>query len=160
MAVEIRGLEGILERLEGIADYDKMSKTIETACFIIERSAKQKAPKSIAPTIKTDVKGLTGTVYTPVEYAPYVEFGTGIHSIHPDGGRQEVPWVYVEGSTVKSKSKTIYTDESARKMVAAMREQGLDAHMTYGQHPQPFLRPALDENRDKIVEKMGESMLK
>ena len=68
--------------------------------------------------------------------------------------------MYVEGSTVKSQSKTIYTEESARKMVAIMREQGLDAHMTYGQHPQPFMRPALDENRDKIVEKMGESMLK
>ena len=42
--------------------------------------------------------------------------------------------------------------EDAKKAVAALREKGLDAHYTYGQKPQPFMRPALDANRDRIVE--------
>ena len=106
------------------------------------------------------IYGLSGIVYTPLEYAPYVEYGTGKFSIHPKGGRKELPWVYVEGSTKKSKSKKIYTEESAKKMVAMMREDGLDAHYTYGQKPQPYLRPALDDNRERILEILGEGLLR
>lgn len=154
-------MEDLEKRLDGLINFDTIGKALTDATLIVERSAKQKAPKgTISQSITSMVNNLTGTVYTPVEYAPYVEYGTGKFSIHPQGGRKELPWVYVEGSTKKSHKKTIYTDASARKMVAIMREQGLDAHMTYGQEPHPFLRPAIDENREKIIEKLKEGLLK
>ena len=154
-------MEDLEKRLDGLINFDTIGKALTDATLIVERSAKQKAPKgTISQSITSMVNGLIGTVYTPVEYAPYVEYGTGKFSTHPQGGRKELPWVYVEGSTKKSQKKTIYTDASARKMVAIMREQGLDAHMTYGQEPHPFMRPAIDENREKIIEKLKEGLLK
>lgn len=160
MSVEINGLEGLTERLEGIINPSTIGSSIDRAVLLIERAAKQKAPKGeIARSISSRVEGLSGIVFTPLEYAPYVEYGTGKESIHPMGGRKELPWVYVEGSTKKSKSKKIYTEESARRMVAIMREDGLDAHYTYGQKPQPFMRPALDENRERVLEILGEGLL-
>lgn len=161
MPLEIKGLEGLIERLDGMANPATIENAITRATLLVEREAKKKAPKgTIAGSITSTIDGTQGIVYTPVEFAPYVELGTGKFSIHPQGGRKELPWVYVEGSTVKSSKKTIYTDQSARQMVAAMREDGLDAHMTYGQHPQPFMRPAIDENRDRIVEILREGLIK
>lgn len=64
-------------------------------------------------------------VGTNSEYGPYVELGTGVY--YP-GGRQE-PWVY----------------QDARG----------DWHMTHGQRAQPYLKPAVDDNKDeyhKIIE--------
>lgn len=160
MAIEIKGLDGVLERLDGIANPQTVEAALNRATLLVERAAKMKAPKgTIANSITSTVEGTEGIVYTPVEYAPYVEFGTGKFSIHPKGGRKELPWVYVEGSTRKSNKKTIYTEESARRMVAAMREDGLDAHYTYGQKPQPFMRPAIDENRDRVIEILREGLL-
>lgn len=151
MANEFQGVEGVIERLNGIVNPDTIESALNDAVLIVERAAKMKAPKEIAPTIKSKVEGMEGIVYTPYEIAPYIEYGTGIYSEHPMGGRKEVPWVYVEGSTHKPHKKTIYTLDSAKKMVAIMREAGLDAHYTYGREPQPYMRPALDENREEIT---------
>jgi hypothetical protein len=37
--------------------------------------------------------GLSAYITVGAEYALYVEYGTGIYSTHPEGGRQ-TPWVY------------------------------------------------------------------
>ena len=152
MGIEIQGVESLIERLEGLVDEDKMRIALGKACALVERSAKQKAPKGdggLRGSITSKVEGDVGIVYTPLEYAPYVEFGTGLFA--EDGnGRKEVPWVYIEGSTKKNDTKTIYTPEEARATVAFLQSKGIDAKMTYGQHPRPFLRPALNENREEI----------
>ena len=99
----------------------------------MERSAKQKAPKddgTLARSITSRIEGLEGVVYTPLEYAPYVEYGTGLFA--ENGGRTDVPWVYID-------------------------EEG-HGHTTSGQKPQPFMRPALDENRSKINEIFAEGL--
>jgi len=59
---------------------------------------------------------------TPVEYAPYIEFGTG---------------EFAEGGNGR-KGGWFFTDDKGKK------------HFTYGNKPQPFLRPALLENKDTI----------
>lgn len=135
MPIKFEGLEGVLERLEGLADPDKFAKAMETCCLLVESEAVKKAPKvdgilrqSITSGISAD--GLTGTVYSPLEYAPYVEYGTGLFATGTGGGRTDVPWVY--------------QDEKTGEFIA-----------TSGQKPQPFMRPALDENREKIIEILG-----
>lgn len=139
MAIEFSGLEGILERLEGIADLEKFSRAMEKCCLLVESEAVKKAPKidgtlqqSITSGVSAD--GLQGIVYTPLEYAPYVEYGTGKESIHPMGGRKDVPWSYQDEKTG-------------------------EWHSTYGQKPQPFMRPALDENRENIIRILQGAMI-
>ena len=98
---------------------------------------KQIAPKdtgqlrnSITSKVERDGTDVVGVVFTPKEYAPYVEYGTGLFA--EKGGRKDVPWVYVD-----DKGK---------------------GHTTSGQKPHPYLRPALNENRDKIIRILEESV--
>lgn len=129
MGVKFEGLENVLTKIESLADQDIKQK-MGQACAIVERAAKQKAPKdtgalrrSITSKIEEVDGVVTGVVYTPLEYAPYVEFGTGLFA--EDAGRKDVPWNYQD-------------DEG-------------NWHSTSGQKPQPYLRPALKENREQII---------
>lgn len=140
MAVEINGLDGLLDTLDGVAKVSEIESSLMKACLIVERTAKQKANAirdtgNLANSIKSDIERtsgeIAGIVYTALEYAPYVEFGTGLFA--ENGGRTDVPWKYQD-------------------------EKG-NWHTTKGQKPQPFLRPALDENKDKIIEILGEGLL-
>ena len=160
MAIEINGLEVALGRLDLLTDWDRVEKGINAACLLVERAAKQKAPKGeLQQSIASKVEDFRGIVYSPLYYAPYVEYGTGLFSEHPKGGRKEVPWVYVEGQYNEPTKKTIHTEASADQAVAMLREEGLPAVKTYGQKPQPYLRPALDENKEEILRILGEALL-
>lgn len=137
MPIEFEGLEGLLERFKDIKSEDSIKAGLEKACLAVERTAKQTAPKvdgTLRNSITSKVEGLTGMVYTPLFYAPYVEYGTGLFSNHPQGGRKNVPWIYY--------------DEKLNEYIA-----------TSGQHPQPYMRPALDANRDKIIEYIREGLI-
>ena len=168
MSLEIQGLESVFERLEGIADAAKAKQAITKACLLVERQAKINAQAlsegdgTLAGSIASRIDDYEGVVYTPLFYAPYVEYGTGIEAEHPTKpGRQDVPWVYVEHSgEPRQGAQKSYTLEEAKQAVAILREKGLEAHYTYGQKPQPFMRPALDDNREKIVEILREGIIK
>lgn len=130
MSVKIEGLAGVLEAIESIGKNANWEERLAQACALVERTAKQNAPKgngelarSIASRIERDGADVKGIVYTPLEYAPYVEFGTGLFA--ENGGRTDVPWCYQD-------------------------DKG-EWHTTSGQHPQPFLGPALNENRELIL---------
>ena len=104
---------------------DSIEESLGKACALIEREAKEKAPKgngALRRSITSEVNENEGVVFTPLEYAPYVEFGTGLFA--EEGGRQDVPWHYKD-------------DEG-------------NWHSTSGQPPQPFMRPALNDNLEKI----------
>lgn len=124
--IKFEGLEKVIDSLENIAELGNMEDKLAKACALVEREAKKKAPKGngeLRRSITSKVEELEGIVYTPLEYAPYVEFGTGLFA--ENGGRLDVPWNYQD-------------DEG-------------NWHSTSGMHPQPFLRPALEENREKIA---------
>ena len=137
MGVELKGAENLLVRLKGLASNSDMEQSMGKACAIVERSAKQKAPKdtgalrrSITSKVEIVDGVVTGVVFTPLEYAPYVEFGTGLFA--EEGGRKDVPWNYQD-------------------------DKG-QWHSTSGQRPQPYLRPALKENREKIIRILKEGV--
>lgn len=159
--IKFEGLDEIFDSIDSLNDTDKLEAALGKACALLEGAAKEKAPKGsgeLRRSITSKVEGLEGVVFTPLYYAPYVEYGTGLYA--ENGGRQEVPWVYVEGSGKSSGKKTIYRNrEEAEAAVAYLREQGLNAQLTYGQHPHPFMRPALNENREKILEILREGIL-
>ena len=84
---------------------------------------------------------------TNLEYAPYVELGTGAFA--KGGGGRPGWWVYVkDGDSSKGKGATkTYTFEEAKQVMAILRSKGLDAHMTRGQKPQPYLAPAVKNHK-------------
>jgi HK97 gp10 family phage protein len=136
MDIELEGLEELqqhlISRLSGPALQEAMGK----ACALVERKAKQNAPKgtgelrrSITSVVREENGEIIGVVFTPLEYAPYVEFGTGLFA--ENGGRTDVPWHYQD-------------DEG-------------EWHSTNGMKPQPFLRPALNDSREQIKKILKEA---
>ena len=133
MSIRMEGLDEVLESINSIDDLVKLNSALGTACALVERSAKQKAPKdtgALRRSITSKVEDGKGIIYTPLEYAPYVEYGTGLFA--ESGGRQDVPWTYQD-------------------------DKG-EWHSTSGQKPQPFMRPALLENREKILRILKEAL--
>lgn len=132
--IKLEGLDKIFEDVGKIADEERIEQALKTACALVEGSAKTKAPKGrtgeLARSITSKVEGNTGIVFTPLEYAPYVEFGTGLFA--EVQGRADVPWCYKD-------------------------EQG-NWHSTSGMKPQPYMRPALNENREEILRILKEAV--
>lgn len=128
--IKFDGLENVLGALEEIADTTDIENALKKSCALVERDAKKNAPKgtgelrnSITSKIERSGEDLQGIVYTPLLYAPYVEYGTGIYA--EEQGRADVPWVY--------------------------RDDKGEFHTTCGMPPQPYMRPALDMNREEII---------
>lgn len=124
--VEIRGIDEIIQKLDDMVSDEEIKQRLGQACALVERAAKQKAPKDngeLRRSITSKVEGTTGIVFTPLEYAPYVEYGTGLFA--EEAGRKDVPWCYQD-------------------------DKG-EWHSTSGQKPQPFMRPALNQNRTTIL---------
>lgn len=133
--IKFEGLEEVFDMIDGLTKKENVDNALEEACLIVEKAAKQKAPKGngeLRRSITSKVEGLEGIVFTPLEYAPYVEYGTGLFA--EENGRQDVPWVYQD-------------------------EKG-EWHTTSGMHPMPYMRPALEENRDKIIQILKEGITK
>jgi HK97 gp10 family phage protein len=150
----IEGLEEVIKKLDNILNDTQMNEAMGKACAVVERSARQKAPKGegeLRRSIHSKVENGDGIVYSTEETAPYIEYGTGLYA-EEGNGRKEVPWVYVEGSSNSSPVKKTYTEEEADRAVAFLQSKGLDARKSYGRHPEPFMRPALYENKDKIMQ--------
>lgn len=128
--IKFEGLDKIIDKIEDFDDVREMTSVMQQACNLVESAAKDKAPKKTGAlrrsiTSKVEVTGnsIEGIVFTPLEYAPYVEYGTGLFA--ENGNGRKTPWVYMD-------------------------DKG-NYHYTRGQHPQPYMRPALEENKDKII---------
>lgn len=137
MSAEIKfeGLDKVLDKLDKISSAANVEVALGTCCAIVERSAKQLAPKDngeLRRSITSKVEDQVGIVFTPLEYAPYVEYGTGLFA--EEGGRMDVPWSYQD-------------DEG-------------EWHSTSGQKPQPFMRPALNNNISLIKQILKEELTK
>ena len=112
-----------LENLQNL-DY---TQPLNQACIAVENLAKQKCPVDkgdLRNSITHEVNGNVGVVGSNKEYAPYVEFGTGLFAVEGNGRQDR--WCYQDAEG--------------------------NWHSTIGQHPQPYLQPALLESPQKIEE--------
>lgn len=137
MSVRIDGIANLEQVLGNIADPERLERQMHKACALVEGEAKGKAPKgagdlrrSIEYRVDKSPGEVEGVVFTPLEYAPYVEFGTGLFA--EEHGRQDVPWSYQD-------------DEG-------------NWHSTSGMPPSPYMRPALAENRQRVVQILKEGL--
>lgn len=79
--------------------------------------------------ITYEVDGEDCYIGTNVEYAPYVEFGTGVHA---EGGGRQTPWVY--------------------------QDKNGNWWQTDGQEPRPFLRPAAADHAGEYQDILRDSL--
>ena len=76
---------------------------------------------SITAQVAEDDGDTCVVVGTNVEYAPYVELGTGVYA--SDGGGRSTPWAYIGSDGQR--------------------------HVTVGMRPRPYLRPAVEDNAEE-----------
>lgn len=142
---------------------------VTQACMVVESQAKSIAPvgggtgqlrDSITHNVEEKDGEIIGQVGSSLMYAPYVEFGSG--EFAENGQGRKGYWVYVKGSEggIRSNGGKSYTFEEAKRVVAILREKGLDAHMTKGMKPRPFLRRAFRANSAKIKAILGDKIEK
>lgn len=138
MSINIEGSENLLSKLDKVAQAENLVNAMGKACALVEGEAKRKAPKdtgelrrSIESKVEDNGEGVQGGIFSPLEYAPYIEYGTGLFA--EKGGRADVPWFYV--------------DDDGK------------GHVTKGIHPHPYMRPALNEQKNKIKDILKEGLL-
>lgn len=122
MAVEI-----VSHKDDAIAEKDKaIEKALETIGLVAERYAKEICVVDtgrLRNSISHQVDENTVYVGTNVEYAPYIEFGTGIYA---ESGGRTVPWSYQD-------------------------DKG-EWHTTSGSKPHPYLRPSINNHLSEYKE--------
>ena len=122
---EIINLDKLNYKLEILANLD-ISKALNKACLVVENEAKRLCPVDtgdLRNSITHEVHDGVGIVGTNKEYAPYVEYGTGIFAV--EGNGRDTPWSYQD-------------DEG-------------NWHTTIGQKPQPFLEPAARIKKKLVI---------
>lgn len=122
---EIINLDKLNYKLETLAKLD-VSKALNKACLVVENEAKRLCPVDtgdLRNSITHEVDDGVGIVGTNKEYAPYVEYGTGIFAV--EGNGRDTPWSYQD-------------DEG-------------NWHTTIGQKPQPFLEPAARIKKKLVI---------
>ena len=114
---------------------DAMFRALESAALIVEASAKALAPVGDSGELRDKIdhnvvdtsNGPAAKIGSPLDYAMYVEYGTG--EFAENGAGRKGGWSY-------------QTPDG-------------EWHHTNGMSPQPFLRPAFKRNKDKIREIVG-----
>ena len=134
MAVVVENADKLLQKLIELSNID-LEPAIEKACLLVENEAKRNCPVDngeLRASITHETSEYEGEVGSDLEYAPYVEYGTGVFSSQGNG--RKTPWSY--------------------------RDAKGEWHTTIGQHPQPFLIPALEDKREEVAKEIFEAIRK
>ncbi|WP_339063561.1 HK97-gp10 family putative phage morphogenesis protein [Tepidibacillus marianensis] len=109
-------------------------EALEAALLMLEGRAKALAPvetgqlrDTLGHKLKSNNGEIVGTVGSPLMHALYVEFGTG--EFAENGAGRKGGWVYEDADG--------------------------QFYFTYGQEPQPFLRPAFRRSKKEIEQIIG-----
>lgn len=129
MSIEITS-----HRIEVIQAKDEaVAKALNVIGLVAERYAKEMCPTDTGR-LKNSISHETDddTVYvgTNVEYAPYVELGTG--KFAEGGGGRPTPWSYQD-------------------------DKG-NWHTTNGMKPQPYLKPAIENHLDEYKQYLKDEL--
>jgi len=127
---------------------DAVRRAVNTSALNIQKGAKERCAvdtgrlrASIAMQPYQD--GMTMQVGTKLHYAPYVEFGTGRYVSVPSGVKgvpekgRGTPWMYPETKNGKKTGNMVWTR---------------------GSKPQPFLFPAAEAEKPKVISRIGKAL--
>ena len=143
----VRSLEqATYEMIKGLA------VNMENTCLVVERDAKKNVPvdngvlkASITHDVKTTSDMIVGKVFSNLDYAPYVEKGTGIYA--EEGNGRMTPWYVLEEALQGGHKLPTFQG----KVTPVYGKSGKKYYKTDGMKPQPFLEPARDKNKNKIT---------
>ena len=138
VTIEVLGVDKIVKDIQTVAQARRFKQTMGKCAAIVEGTAKSLCPKdtgrlvgSIHPSVIDTGDEITGKVSTNVDYAVYVEFGTGIRG-------------------------SLSAPEHDAKDIA---NWGFDYKTDWaGQIAQPFLFPALKQNEQKIHKMLEDAL--
>ena len=137
--VEFKNIDRLLYRFNRIANMD-LTEKVNKATTLVHGQAKSLAPvnkgnlaESIHMEVKKNEDKIMGRVYTNTEYAPYVEFGTGIK------GNGTYPYKIKGVSLAYRNTKWCYTPDGGKTFI-----------WTKGQVAQPFMYPAIKNSKKAI----------
>ena len=151
ITVRIEGLERVMGKLEPALWKGPLREFLEAAALGVERDAKKKAPVDtgrLRSSITHEVEDTLARVGTDVDYAAFMEYGTGTQTDGPGGGGRH--WPPTAGLDPWAARKGLDPFLVAR---AIGRRGGLV--------PRRYLRGALEENLGRIkrlLGKMGEEI--
>ena len=94
-------------------------------------------------------------VGSPDEAGYWEEFGTGEYALNGDGRKGW--WVYVPGSGDSPRGgQKYYTKEEALQIMAMLRADGIDAHITDGNEPNSPLHRAFTSLKSPLIRRAEE----
>ena len=158
----IRNLDTLEKRFDGIARLD-IQRAVAAGIKTVQAEAKARCPtdhgelkNSIFTDVEQDEDKTVGTCYTNKKYAVFVEMGTGPkgqenHSgIAPDANPvyHQDPWWIHESQIdrrVAERSHWFYIDTPQGRF-----------YQCFGQRAQPYMYPALHDNRDRVLKQMAD----
>lgn len=134
----IDGMKKLNQRLYKLANGDAVAQAMGKCVALVEGESKKNCPvqtgelrRSISSRVTQEPTLVQGVVFSDKEYAPYVHQGTGLFAKNGDG-RKDVPWHYQDADG--------------------------NWHSTSGQKPNPFMERALDDNKEKCLDYIKESV--
>ena len=144
--ITIKGIDSLVQKLNNVSQTKQVKECMDKAVLMVHAQAKLLAPVdtgglagSIHPKVITEGNKVIGKVYTNLNYAPFVEFGTGIKGkgTYPNKNvkltYRSTPWVYTPNG-------------------------GEDFYRTEGQVAQPYMYPAIKQNEKKIKAMFKEAL--
>lgn len=136
-----------MHRLNKISNIDLTDK-VNRATTLVHAQAKSLAPVdtgdlagSIHMEVKKKEQTVEGRVFTNKQYAPFVEFGTGIK------GNGTYPYKIKGFSLAYRDTRWCYTPDGGETFI-----------WTKGQVAQPYMYPALSRNRKAIKQILNEGV--
>lgn len=167
-----RELAHALRRLPRAIAQEVLEMAVVSGAGIIREAAAAKCPRPsvrrrpgtvrLADSIKVTVTEkapsfVTVTVGTRVPYAHLVEYGHQVVPRGPTRQRVSITTVRVSKRTGKQVVSTrLGLDPMARLQLRGRRAAGSGGFVA----PRPFLRPAFEENRERVLQRIGEVIRK
>lgn len=162
----IKGAQDLDRKLAALGNVSAYS-AVEKGIQFVQRQAKENCPadngelrNSILSSVQDKGNVVTGTCFTNKSYAPYVEFGTGPRGqeshvgISPsvDVAYSQSPWWIHESQidrSIAEKYHWFYIDTPEGRF-----------YQCSGQAAQPFLYPALKNNKKAVINIIEEELRK
>ena len=161
-SLDISGVKQINDAIKRIDEKATkgLSDELTASVLTIEKSAKRLAPANLGKlrqSINHDTgKVLFKSVFSTVNYAPYIEFGTG--------KKVNVPPTYQQFAAQYKSSKPSGPAVSFYDAIKMwVKRKGIDPKLTYvifrsimrnGIKPQPFMIPAYEAEKPKLIKRL------
>lgn len=150
----VEGIGRVEAALTGVSDemIPNAASGLKKGLLLVERDAKKLCPVNtgeLRNSIKASVTELatsaTGEVGSPLEHASYVEMGTGEVGKASGGNGSPVSVSYRTGGWFVPLAR------GEQMMADTIVEGASNGFWTYGQPARPYLWPAYQANKDKIL---------